>query len=97
MRPCPEKRHAHLILQEARIENQIRALSRRLRGSGQVRATLPTSREDTIDRLGDRRLISYFRHDRDIHAVSVHQGSVAMQRIIGADAPPMRSRHFSSL
>jgi len=74
----------NLILQEARIENQIRALSRRLRGSGQVRATLPTSREDTIDRLGHRRLISYFRHNRDIHAVSVYRGSVAMQRLIGA-------------
>ena len=71
-----------LILQEARIENQIRALSRRLRGSGQFRATLPTSREDTIDRLGDRRLISYFRHHRDIHAVSVYRGSVAMDRLI---------------
>ena len=73
-----------LILQEARIENQIRALSRRLRGTGQFRATLPTSREDTIDRLGDRRLISYFRHHRDIHAVSVYRGSVVMDRLIEA-------------
>ena len=73
-----------LILQEARIENQIRALSRRLRGTGQFRATLPTSREDTIDRLGDRHLISYFRHQRDIHAVSVYRGSVVMDRLIEA-------------
>ena len=87
----------HLVLQEARIENQIRALSRRLRGSGQVRVTLPRSREDMIDRLGDRRLISFFRHAGEIHAVSVYRGSIAMERLIesGRAADEVSSLLFS--
>ena len=67
----------HLILQEAKDRTRDQVLSRRLRGSGHVRATLPTSRDDIVDRLGDRRLISYFRLPREIHAVTVHRGSVA--------------------
>ena len=73
-----------LFLQEARIENQIKALSRSLRGSGQVRATLPTNREDIVDLLGERRLISYFRHHGDIHAVTVHRGSIGLERLVEA-------------
>ena len=74
-----------LIIHEARIENQIKALSRHRRGSGQVRATLPTSQEDIVDRLGERRLISYFKYRGDIHAVSVHRGSIALEPLIEAD------------
>jgi len=74
-----------LVLQEARIETQIKALSRRLRGSGHARATSPTNREDIIDRLGDRRLISYFRYLGDIHAVTVHRGSIGLERLVDAE------------
>jgi len=73
-----------LLINEARIENQIKALSRRLRGSGQVRATLPTSRDAIVDRLGNRRLISFFRHQGDIHAVSVYDGSIGLKRLVEA-------------
>jgi tetratricopeptide (TPR) repeat protein len=74
-----------LVMQEARIETQIKALSRRLRGSGHARATSPTSREDIVDRLGDRRLISYFRYLGDIHAVTVHRGSIGLERLVEAE------------
>jgi tetratricopeptide (TPR) repeat protein len=74
-----------LMLQESRIEAEIKAVSRRLRGAGRARATTPTSRKDIVDRLGDRRLISYFKYRGDIHAVSVHRGSIALKHLIEAD------------
>ena len=74
-----------LLVQESKIEAEIKAVSRRLRGVGRARATTPTSREDVVDRLGDRRLISYFKHRGDIHAVSVHRGSIALEPLIEAD------------
>ena len=74
-----------LLVQEAKIESDIKAMSRRLRGSGVVRATAPTSRDAIVDGLGDRRLISYFRHAGDIYAVTVHRGSIALERLIEAE------------
>ena len=74
-----------LIVLESKIEAQIKAMSRRLRGDGPSRATTPTSREDIIDRLGDRRLISYFNYGGDIHAVSVHHGFINLKRLVDAD------------
>ncbi|MET0697731.1 MAG: CHAT domain-containing tetratricopeptide repeat protein [Acidimicrobiia bacterium] len=74
-----------LILQEARIEHEIKMLSRRLRGSGHARATLPTNRDDIVDRLGDRRLISYFKYHEEIHAVTVYRGSIGLERVVEAD------------
>ncbi len=74
-----------LIVQESKIEAQIKAVSRHLRGYGPARATTPNSREDIVDRLGDRRLISYFKYGGDIHAVSVHRGSIGLKRLVEAD------------
>ena len=85
-----------LILQEARIEHEIKMLSRRLRGSGHARATLPTNRDDIVDRLGDRRLISYFKYHEEIHAVTVHRGSIGLERGSRSAAPPMRSHRCCS-
>ena len=73
-----------LILQEARIEHEIKMLSRRLRGSGHARATVPTNRDDIVDRLGDRRLISYFNYHEEIHAVTVHRGSIRLEPVVEA-------------
>ena len=75
----------HLIVQESKIEAEIKAISRRLRGDGRARTTTPTSREDIVGRLGDRRLISYFKYRGDIHAVSMHLGSVDMRQLVAAD------------
>jgi tetratricopeptide (TPR) repeat protein len=74
-----------LIMQVSRVESQIKALSRSLRGSGQTRATVPTGRADIVELLGDRRLISYFRYRGDIHAVSVYRGSIALQPLVEAE------------
>jgi CHAT domain-containing protein/tetratricopeptide (TPR) repeat protein len=73
-----------LIVREARIEAEIRALSRRLRGSGHTGVKSSTSREDIVDCVGDRRLISYFRFGGDIHAASVHRGSITQKRLVEA-------------
>ena len=74
-----------LAVQEAKIEHEIKALSRRLRGSGRARAAVPTGRADIVELLGDRRLISYFKHHDDIHAVSVHRGSIGLKRLVEAE------------
>ena len=74
-----------LAVQEAKIEHEIKALSRRLRGSGEARATVPTGRADIVELLGDRRLISYFKHQGDIHAVSVYRGAIGLRRLVEAE------------
>jgi tetratricopeptide (TPR) repeat protein len=75
----------HLIASESKIEAEIKAVSRRLHGAGQARTTTPTSREDIVGRLGDRRLISFFKYRGDIHAVSLHRGSVDMRQLVPVD------------
>jgi CHAT domain-containing protein len=50
-----------------------------------ARATVPTGRADVVELLGDRRLISYFNHQGDIHAVSVYRGAIWLRRLVEAE------------
>ncbi|HVR80293.1 MAG TPA: CHAT domain-containing tetratricopeptide repeat protein, partial [Acidimicrobiia bacterium] len=68
-----------------RIESEIRAVSRRLRGSGMHLAPLGLTRERVVAGMGDRRLISYFTFGGEIHAVSILDGNITMKRLVPAN------------
>lgn len=65
-----------------RIESEIQAVSRRLRGSGTDRGPISLTRERVFSQLRDRRLISYFTFGGEIHAVSVLGGSIVLRRLV---------------
>ena len=73
-----------LITREARIESKIKALSRRRRGSDSGRTAMFPGKQRVLERIGDRRLISYFTFRGEIHAVSVHAGSIVLRRLVEA-------------
>ncbi len=75
----------HLVVSQAKLEQEIRSVSRRLRGASVTDDVSLTGREQITDRLGDRRLVSYFRHDGQIHAVSLHRRVIAMERMVDAN------------
>jgi CHAT domain-containing protein len=73
-----------LLVTQAKLETEIRSVSRRLRGGSVAEHASFAGREEISDQLGDRRLISYFRHDGQVHAVSLHRNVIVMKRLIGA-------------
>lgn len=74
-----------LIVTQARLEQEIRSASRRLAGAVAGKSTT-TRREHIVDLLGDRRLISYFRYQGEIHAVSLRGKDLAMRRLVEASS-----------
>jgi CHAT domain-containing protein len=73
-----------LIAKQARLESEIRSVSRRLRGASAAEHVSLAGREEVSDRLGHRRLVSYFRHEGQIHAISLHRNFIAMRRLVEA-------------
>jgi tetratricopeptide (TPR) repeat protein len=75
---------ARMLVEVRRIESTIRAVSLRLRGSGLHMAPISLTRERIVAGMGDRRLISYFTFDTEIHGVSVFDGNITMKRLVEA-------------
>jgi CHAT domain-containing protein len=73
-----------LLVSQAKLESQIRSVSRRLRGGSVAEHASFAGREEISAQLGNRRLVSYFRREGQIHAVSLHRNVIAMKRLVDA-------------
>jgi CHAT domain-containing protein len=75
----------HLIASQARLEHAIRSASRRHGGTRSSDDAPSIPRQGMADYLGDRRLVSYFRYDDQIHAISLHRNDIRMTSLVGVD------------
>jgi CHAT domain-containing protein/tetratricopeptide (TPR) repeat protein len=76
----------HLIANQARLEHDIKSASRRVGGAKTGTDARITRRDQIAGHLGDRRLLSFFRHQDEVHAISLHRGAIAVQRLIDVNA-----------
>jgi CHAT domain-containing protein len=76
----------HLIGTQARLEQEIRSASRRAGGVVANTDTSTTRRERIADILGEHRLISYFRYQDQIHAVSLLGEDLVMESLVAANS-----------
>jgi CHAT domain-containing protein/tetratricopeptide (TPR) repeat protein len=72
-----------LIVRQAKLESEIRSVSRRLRGTAVGQHASLAAHEEVSEHLGDRRLVSYFRYEDQIHAISLHRNTIAMKQLVG--------------
>jgi CHAT domain-containing protein len=74
-----------LIARQVKLESEIRSMSRRLRGRSVDEHASLASHEEISEHLGDRRFVSYFRYDDQIHAISLHRNAIRMNSLVGVD------------